>query len=224
VILTYLDYFRGFLRAFRYLAFLILKINFRNLLLIIAAMLLVQSVSAQLIYRSRYKSAILFEGFGLSPIMSVNYEMAPLRYHKSFVSGRVGLGYLPASGGNGAGYSFPVGASYNMLINNLKKGISSRVMNKCKSKPPKFDLEYFLETGVGYSWVVYPSGPDRNYFNLLGAIKAQLVIDTPPKPKVFQVKVSVNPRYDPNKGLLFYEVSRTGGQNFFGGFAIGFSI
>jgi hypothetical protein len=189
-----------------------------------AIMLLIQSVSAQLMYRSRYKSAILVEGFGLSPIMSINYEMAPLRYHKSYVSGRIGLGYLPATRGNGAGISFPVGASYNMLINNLKKGISSRVMNKCRSKPPKFDLEYFVEVGAGYSWVVYPSGPDRNYFNVLAALKTQLLIDIPPKPKVIQLKISVNPRIDKDKGLIFYESSSLGGQNFYGGFAIGFSI
>ncbi len=186
-------------------------------------MTLVQSASGQLMYRSRYKSAILFEGFGISPIMSVNYEMAPLRYHKSFAAARIGIGYLPASNGNGAGLSFPFGASYNILANNLKKGIASRVNTKCKSKPPKFDLEYFVEMGGGYSWVVYPTGPDRNYFNVLMAIKAHLVIDTPPKPRVIQLKISVNPRID-KTGLTFYQASPLGGENFYGGFAIGFSI
>ena len=186
-------------------------------------MILVQTATGQLMYRSRYKSAILIEGFGISPIMSVNYELAPLRYHKSFAAARMGIGYLPASHGNGAGFSFPMGASYNILVNNLKKGIASRVMTKCKSKPPKFDLEYFIEVGGGYSWVIYPSGPDRNYFNVLAAFKMQLVIEVPPKPHVFQIKVSINPRVD-RRGLTFYEVSPLGGQNFFGGIAIGFSI
>jgi hypothetical protein len=186
-------------------------------------MMLVQSASAQIMYRSRYKSAVLIEGFGISPIMSVNYEMAPLRYHKSFVAARIGLGYLPAGNGNGAGISFPMGASYNMLVNNLKKGIASRVANKCRAKPPKFDLEYFVEVGGGYSWVVYPTGPDRNYFNVLVALKTHLVINTPPKPRVIQLKISVNPRVD-KSGLTFYETSSLGSENFYGGFAIGFSI
>lgn len=191
--------------------------------MVLLATLLAQTAYSQLMYRSRYKSAIVAEGFGLSPIMSVNYEIAPIRYHKSFATARLGFGYLPAGFGQGAGFSIPMGASYNILINNLKKGLTSRVMNKCKSKPPLFDLEYFLELGGGYARIIYPTSTNRNYFNLVAAFRTHLVIDIPPKPKVFQLKISVTPRVR-RSGLVFYEASPTGGQNFYGGFSLGFSI
>ncbi|UBM57977.1 hypothetical protein LAG90_14305 [Marinilongibacter aquaticus] len=186
-------------------------------------LLFASAAHAQIMYRSRYKSALLLEGFGLSPIMSVNYEAVPLRYHKSYISGRVGLGYMPASLGNGAGISFPVGVSYNFMLNNLK-AIRSRMMNKCKSMPAKVAMEYFVEMGPGYSHVIYPStNTNRNYFNALLALKGQMFIDIPPKLRVITFKVSVNPRVYKD-GLKFYEKTIYGGKNFFGGFAIGFSI
>ncbi len=174
-------------------------------------------------YRSRYKSAILLEGFGIGPIMSVNYEMTPIRNQKSYFAGRIGLGYLPANFGNGAGYSIPAGATYNVLLNNLKKGIYKRVMNKCKTKPPKFDLEYFAEMGGGHSWVIYPTSTNRHYFNAYGALKVHMLFDIPPKTKVISLKVSINPRIN-RSGITFYESSPLGGENFFGGFALGFSL
>lgn len=184
---------------------------------------MVQSGYSQIMYRSRYKSAILLEGFGIGPIMSANYEMAPLRYKRSYAAARIGLGYLPAGYGSGAGFSIPTGASYNLLLNNLKKGIANRVMMKCRSKPPKFDIEYFAEFGGGYAKIIYPTSTNRNYFNVLFALKSQLLIDIPPNPKVIQLKVSINPRVN-KSGLTFYEISPKGGQNFFGGFALGVSI
>ena len=181
---------------------------------------LAQNCFSQIQYRSRYKSAILFEGFGIGPVMSANYEIAPLRYKKGFFAARAGFGFLPAAAGNGAGFSLPVGVTYNYLINNLRKGIASRVMNKCRSKPPKFAFEYFLETGLGYAKIVYPSSANRDYINIYTAFKTQLVIDIPPKPRVIQFKVSVNPRVDiPKRTLLFIDKN-----TFLGGFALGISI
>ncbi|MFT4735071.1 MAG: hypothetical protein ACI9DJ_002277 [Algoriphagus sp.] len=211
-------YFRDTLRAKN--SFLILKLNTQKFFFVVLASMLTQNCFSQIQYRSRYKSALLAEGFGIGPVMSVNYEIAPIRYKSGFLAARVGLGFLPAAKGNGAGFSIPVGVTYNFLINNLRKGIASRVMNKCRSSPPKFALEYFLETGLGYAKIVYPASANRDYVTLYTAIKTQLVIDIPPKPRVIQIKMSINPRLDiPDREILFFE-----GNTFLGGFALGISI
>lgn len=177
---------------------------------------------AQIMYRSRYTSAFLLEGFGISPIASVNYERAPLRYHKYFIAGRVGVGILPAKAGNGGGISIPVGASCNWLVNNLEKGIYRRVMNKCRTKPSKTGTETFLESGVGYARIIYPS-EQRNYYNVLVGVRTNFFFDSPPKVNVFYARITLNPRVT-RKGLLFYEKTLEGGQNFYGGVSVGMSL
>lgn len=180
-------------------------------------------------YSTRYKSAIQLEGFGQSPIVSLNYEIAPIRYKRGFWTGRIGLGYMPGmlnpppglSGGSG--FSLPVGVSYNMLLNNLKRDLVRRVMTRCKTMPPKVDVEWFLEGGGGYSLVVYPSDENRQFiFSNIG-IRSQLVINIPPKPRVIYARVSLNPVFFNNQVTLLYR-SPGGGYRFFGGFALGTSI
>jgi hypothetical protein len=89
--------------------------------------------------------------------------------------------------------------------------------------PPRFKFETFIESGVGAAYIVYPGQEQRTYFNLVLGLREQLIIDIPPKPKVIYARITINPRVR-REGLVFYEVTDGGGQNFFGGFALGFSI
>lgn len=187
------------------------------------------SAAGQIMYKTRYKSAILLEGFGQSPIVSANYEVAPLRYKNGFWTGRIGVGFVPGiknpppGFGSGAGFSIPVGASYNFLLNNLKKDLTRRVMNKCKTMPAKYDIEWFLEAGGGYTFVKYKTATDRSFLFSMFGVRSQLVINIPPKPRVVFIRATINPVYYNNKVTLIYKPI-TGGYRFFGGFAIGTSI
>ena len=169
-------------------------------------------------YRSRYKNAFLVEGFGVSPIMSINYERAAIRLTNSFYSGRIGVGFLPAKRGSGAGFSIPVQASYNFKLPKLVQDY----IRSLNTFPPRFKFETFIESGVGGARIIYPE-EQRNYYNVFLGIREQLLIDIPPKPKVIYARISINPRVT-RKGLVFYETTDLGGQNFFGGFALGFSF
>ncbi len=175
--------------------------------------------SGQIMYRSRYKSAILAEGFGVSPIMSVNYEWAPVLLHQSFYTGRIGLGFLPARKGSGAGFSIPLQASYNFKLPKLVQDY----IRSLNTFPPRFKFETFIESGVGGARIVYPGQEQRNYYNLVLGLREQLLIDIPPKPRVIYARVTINPRIR-RQGLVFYEVTEGGGQNFFGGVALGVSF
>ncbi len=180
-------------------------------------------------YRTRYKTAILTEMFGISPIASINYEIAPLRYQRNFFTSRVGVGYIPGSKNppkgipSDYGFSFPVGITYNYLVNNLKKGIKKRVMNKCKTKPPKVDFEWFLETGAGCSFAFYQKSSPRQYYYGIIGLRQQMVIDIPPKPKVIYLRVTINPQYFNHKVRIITPLSN-GGYAFSGGVSLGFSL
>ncbi|MGR3811752.1 hypothetical protein [Jiulongibacter sp. NS-SX5] len=175
-------------------------------------------VCGQIMYRSRYNSAIMAEGFGISPIMSINYENAFIRNKKSFYTGRIGVGYLPAKRNSPRGVSIPVQMSYNFMLPKVLKDL----VRPLNTFPPRLKFETFIETGAGYSRVIYKED-NRGYANLFLGIRPQLLIDIPPKPTVIFARISINPRVN-RKGLVFYERTDGGGQNFFGGFALGVSI
>ncbi len=185
--------------------------------------------TAQFMYRTRYKSALQAEVFGISPIMSINYEAAPIRFERNFLAAKVGVGYIPGTSNPApgmpadAGISFPVGVSYNYLLNNLKKGVFKRVMNKCKTKPPKFAVEYFAEAGAGASFAFYSISDPRQYYYAVFGFRQQMVIDIPPKPKVIYLRATINPQYFDNR---FRIISKTGsgGYAFNGGISLGFSL
>lgn len=184
------------------------------------------SSMGQIMYQTRYKSAIVLEGFGLSPILSANYERAFIRNHKSFWTGRVGFGYLPGmknpppdfAGGNGV--SFPVAVSYNAFLNDLSREKRTRYLN---TFPRRYTFEWFLETGLGLTHVAYFQEKDRQFLFTNIGLRTQLKIDIPPKPRVVFLKISLNPVYNNNKFSLLYR-SEGGAVRFYGGFALGTSI
>lgn len=177
-----------------------------------------QASFSQIMYRSRYTSALIVEGFGISPIMSVNYENAIVRRKKHFYTTRFGIGYLPARKGSPRGISVPVQASYVFMLPKLLQDF----IRPLNTFPPRYKLETFVETGPGYSHIFYKND-NRGYINAFLGIRQQLLIDIPPKPTVIFARISVNPRIN-RKGLVFYERTEGGGQNFFGGFALGVSL
>jgi hypothetical protein len=152
-------------------------------------------------YRTRYTSAVVVEGFATSPIFSINYEYLPVRWRSSFMSLRGGIGFLPGGGissanvNNGAGASFPVTATYNFLFNNLRKRIFNRVSVKCKSAPSRIASELFGEAGLGYTLGAYPNGDIRHNSYFILGVRQQVVFDIPPHPRVIFLRANLTPSY-----------------------------
>ncbi|RYU96512.1 hypothetical protein [Emticicia agri] len=152
-------------------------------------------------YRTRYTSALMVETFASSPIISINYEYLPVRWRTSFMSLRGGIGFLPGGGvnefniNNGGGASFPVTATYNLLLNNLRKRIFNRVYVKCKSAPSRIASELFGETGLGYTFGAYPNGDIRHNSYFILGIRQQVIFDIPPHPRVLFLRANVTPSY-----------------------------
>jgi hypothetical protein len=175
-------------------------------LTLIVLMALVETSSAQIMYRTRYRTAIMAESFAISPLGSINIEYLPVRWQNSFLALRTGIGFL--SGGrstgtgqvtNGGGVSLPTSVTYNYLINNLRRGINKRVAVKCKSAPSKIAAEWFVELGAGITPVAYRSAETRSYsFGILG-LRQQVIFDIPPHPRVVFLRVNVTPSYSIGK-------------------------
>lgn len=181
----------------------------RKFLTLIILFVTTEICSAQIMYRTRYVGAIMFETFGISPIASVNYEVLPIRWRNSFVSTRVGLGIVPGGKStttafvtNAGGFSLPASLTYNLLFNNLRKGIYRRVYKRCKSAPSRVAAETFGEIGGGYAMTASRTSEIRHYnFGILG-LRQQVVFDIPPHPRVLYVRGAVTPAYVENKWEL----------------------
>jgi hypothetical protein len=161
---------------------------------------------SQIMYRTRYKTAIMAETFAISPIGSINIEHLPFRWHNSFLSTRVGLGFLPGgqetdvgSVTNGGGISIPMSVTYNYLLNNLRRGMNKRVSVKCKSAPSKIAAEWFVEGGAGYTIAAYRTTETRSFTFAIIGLRQQIVFDIPPHPRVVFLRLNVTPSYSIGK-------------------------
>ena len=171
-------------------------------LTLIIFLALIETNQAQIMYRTRYRTAIMAESFAISPLGSINVEYLPIRWQNSFMAMRLGFGFIPggketAAGqvANGGGVSVPTSITYNYLINNLRKGINKRVTVKCKSAPSKIAAEWFIEAGAGVTPVAYRSAETRTYaFGIFG-IRQQVIFDIPPHPRVVFLRANVTPSY-----------------------------
>lgn len=171
-------------------------------LTLIILITLLETTNAQIMYRTRYRTAIMAESFAISPLGSINVEYLPVRWQNSFLALRTGIGFLPGGKStgigqvaNGGGISVPTSVTYNYLINNLRKGINKRVSVKCKSAPSKIAAEWFVELGAGITPVAYRSAETRSYsFGILG-LRQQVIFDIPPHPRVVFLRVNVTPSY-----------------------------
>jgi hypothetical protein len=178
----------------------------KYLITTIFILLFFENSQSQIMYRTRYKSAIMVETFAISPIGSINYEYLPFRWKNSFLSTRIGLGFLPGgketdagSVTNGGGVSIPTSVTYNYLLNNLRKGINKRVSVKCKSAPSKIAAEWFGEIGGGYTLAAYRTTETRNFaFGIIG-LRQQVIFDIPPHPRVVFLRLNVTPSYSLGK-------------------------
>ena len=172
---------------------------FLTLILIIT---LVETTNAQIMYRTRYRTAIMVESFAISPLGSINVEFLPVRWKNSFLALRTGFGFLPGgksvatgSAANGAGISIPTSVTYNYLINNLRRGINKRVAVRCQSAPSKIASEWFIEMGAGFTPVAYKGTETRSYsFGIFG-LRQQVIFDIPPHPRVVFLRVNFTPSY-----------------------------
>jgi len=171
---------------------------FLTLIVIIS---LVEKANAQIMYRTRYRTAIMVESFAISPLGSINVEYLPIRWKTSFLALRTGFGFLP--GGKsvgtapaiGGGISVPTSVTYNYLINNLRRGINKRVSLRCQSAPSKIASEFFIEMGAGFTPIAYRGSETRSYsFGIIG-LRQQVVFDVPPRPRVVFIRVNFTPSY-----------------------------
>lgn len=171
-------------------------------LTLIVFLALIETNQAQIMYRTRYRTAIMAESFAISPLGSINVEYLPVRWQNSFLALRTGFGFLPGGQStgvgevaNGGGISIPTSVTYNYLINNLRKGINKRVSVKCKSAPSKIAAEWFVEAGAGVTPIAYRSADTRTYaFGILG-LRQQVIFDIPPHPRVVFLRANVTPSY-----------------------------
>ena len=170
-------------------------------LTLIVIITLVEKANAQIMYRTRYRTAIMVESFAISPLGSINVEYLPIRWKTSFLALRTGFGFLP--GGKsvgtapaiGGGISVPTSVTYNYLINNLRRGINKRVSLRCQSAPSKIASEFFVEMGAGFTPIAYRGSETRSYsFGIIG-LRQQVVFDGPPRPRVVFIRVNFTPSY-----------------------------
>ncbi len=174
----------------------------KYILILLFTLLIFERAESQIMYRTRYRTAIMAESFAISPLGSINVEYLPVRWQNSFLAIRMGLGFLPGGSptgvgevANGGGISLPVSMTYNYLINNLRKGINKRVTVKCKSAPSKIAAEWFLEAGAGVTPVAYRSAETRAYtFGIIG-LRQHVIFDIPPHPRVVFLRVNLTPSY-----------------------------
>ena len=170
-------------------------------LTLIVIITLVEKANAQIMYRTRYRTAIMVESFAISPLGSINVEYLPIRWKTSFLALRTGFGFLP--GGKsvgtapaiGGGISVPTSVTYNYLINNLRRGINKRVSLRCQSAPSKIASEFFVEMGAGFTPIAYRGSETRSYsFGIIG-LRQQVIFDIPPHPRVVFLRVNFTPSY-----------------------------
>jgi hypothetical protein len=171
-------------------------------LTLICILTLVETANAQVMYRTRYRTAIMAESFAISPLGSINVEYLPLRWKNSFLALRTGFGFLPGGRSvgagpvaNGLGISIPTSVTYNYLINNLRRGINNRVAVRCQSAPSKIASEWFIEIGGGLTPIAYRGSDIRSYsFGIFG-LREQVIFDIPPHPRVVFFRVNFTPSY-----------------------------
>jgi len=170
-------------------------------LTLIVIITLVETANAQIMYRTRYRTAIMVESFAISPLGSINVEYLPIRWKTSFLALRTGFGFLPGGKSvgtaptNGGGISVPTSVTYNYLINNLRRGINKRVSLRCQSAPSKIASEFFVEMGAGFTPIAYRGSETRSYsFGIIG-LRQQVVFDVPPRPRVVFIRVNFTPSY-----------------------------
>jgi hypothetical protein len=184
------------------------------------------SSEAQLSYKTRYKTALFVELLGISPFSSINLEFCPIKNEKSFFTIRAGSGYLPGSkkpnvdGKKDNGISIPVGISYNIILNNLKKQFKYRISMRCNPRPPRISIESFGEIGLGLTYsFTNVTGYKQYTFGIIG-IRNQISFGKEYKKHVLFLKTQFNPFYHNNKLTVF---TSSGSVSGFGG-SIGFSI
>lgn len=168
----------------------------------ICILTLVETANAQVMYRTRYRTAIMAESFAISPLGSINVEYLPIRWKNSFLALRTGFGFLPRGRSvgtgpsvKGLGVSVPTSVTYNYLINNLRRGINNRVAVRCQSAPSKIASEWFIEVGGGLTPIAYGGSDIRSYsFGIFG-LREQVIFDIPPHPRVVFFRVNFTPSY-----------------------------
>jgi hypothetical protein len=153
----------------------------------------------QIAYQSRYTSAFYIEGLGMGPFFSLGVEHAPKKRLKSFVAYRTGVGVIlgpkKTIGARDIGFTLPMSITKTLVMNNLKKRVKMRVSLRCNAQPPKIATEWFSEVGLGYTPAYYNKNDIRHKFYGLVGFRQQLVINIPPRPKVFYVKVQYTPYF-----------------------------
>lgn len=154
------------------------------------ALLLPITVMGQLRYKNNFDNGINIQTFSRGPIISANYNRNFNFNRNSFFTASAGLSYVfgyrrdPEEpnpfGYYNSGIGIPISVSYNYFIGNLDENLFNMLYNNCINKPPKFNIEMFLEGGVEAMPAIYK----LNYRNEIrptafGGAKLQMMFRRP---------------------------------------------
>lgn len=201
----------------------------KKTLFILLYIFLCNEASSQIAFRTRYKSAFYIEGLGTSPFFSIGLEHAPVRHMKDFTTMRIGVGGIFGNTGatllKDAALTIPMSVTKSYVVNNLKKRAKYRVSLRCKAVPPKVATEWFFEIGGGYTPVISKADVRHRIYGII-ALRQQLIIDIPPKPKVFYLKVQYNPYFSSYKAenASHFNIIPTNSSAILVGASLGFSF
>ncbi len=152
---------------------------------------------AQLPFQKKYKSKFE-QGIYLESLVSQNVS---LNYNKNF--NITDYGFFSASGGvaylfgnrstdstgkqgeyQNSGIGIPLNLTYNMSLGSIDNMISSIFSRSCYKKSPKFNLDFFLETGVGLMPSFYESKSRNGFYpSAYGGGRLHLFVRRPYKNK-----------------------------------------
>ena len=142
-------------------------------------------------YKSKYNKAIYLEAWGISRGFSLNYN--PILYHgdKGFIASSIGLSYVWGAaavygepnpfGFQKSGVGLPVSLTYNYSLGNLDQRVRHRVTNKCITKPPRYHLDWFLESGLSAMPSFYKKQPNEVALSAYVGGRIQLKVKRPYK-------------------------------------------
>ncbi len=170
-------------------------------------------------YKSKFEQGIYVESL-LGKNVSVNYNKNFNITDYGFFSASGGLayvfGYAHFPGGPNpwlyynSGLGIPLNLTYNMSLGSIDNMISSIFSRSCYKKPPKFNLDFFLEAGVGATPSFYKNKNRNGYFpSAYGGGRLHLFVRRPYKEKdiLLYMRGGIKPYMYNNYATFNYTVS-----------------
>lgn len=173
--------------------FFLFKVKYCFLIFLLLPTFLFGQLPFQKKYKSKFDQGIYVETL-VSHNVSVNYNknFNITDYGFWFASG--GIAYLfgnrstDSTGKQGeyqnSGIGIPLNLTYNMSLGSIDNMISNIFSRSCYKKTPKFNLDFFLEAGIGLTPSFYQSKSRNGYYpSAYGGGRLHLFVRRPYKNK-----------------------------------------